>query len=177
MLARLKTLLIVDRQRAFLRSISRAAVRYDFQVHECEEPESATILIEELSPGYAVFDLGKNQQENLRLVEKLLKADANCKCIATSAHANIAAAVSSIRAGAIDYIPKPMAADRLFSALLGHSARESPELRPMNPDRLHWEYLHYVLKANGYNVSRTATKLKMHRRSLQRILNKNAPVE
>lgn len=171
------TLLVVEEHRAFLQTIRRAATQRGFSVYECNDLDNAHTTINNLAPDYALIDAGRSDAHLLGIISYLLQVNPSCRCVVTSAHASIASAVAAIRTGAIDYVPKPTTADTVFQSLLYDSESPVANPRPMNPERLYWEYINQVLKANDNNVSVTARKLKMHRRSLQRMLNKTAPPE
>lgn len=177
MLVSLNTVLIVEENRAFLQTLRRAATQRGLSVYESRDIDGAHAIVDEIAPDYAVIEATRGQADISDFILHLLQVNRNCRFIVTSAHASIASAVAVIKAGATDYIPKPTTAERVFQSFSNESISSVMELRPMNPERLYWEYINQVLRANDHNVSVTARKLKMHRRSLQRILNKTAPPE
>jgi two-component system response regulator RegA len=127
-------------------------------------------------PAYAVLDMRLEDGSGLSVVETIQAARPDAKIIMLTGYGNIASAVAAVKAGAVDYLPKPADADDVVRALL---AREddapSPPENPMSADRVRWEHIQRVYELCGHNVSETARRLNMHRRTLQRILAKRAP--
>jgi two-component system response regulator RegA len=112
----------------------------------------------------------------LDLVTTLKRSNPNIRIIMLTAYANIASAVTAIKLGAIDYLPKPADADQIYKVLMGEKIPENPDTNSIpSPDRIRWEYIQRSFEECDHNVSQTARKLKMHRRTLQRILAKYAP--
>ncbi len=125
---------------------------------------------------FAVVDLRLGDGSGLAVVEALRKARPSARIVMLTGYGNIATAVAAVKAGAVDYLPKPADADAVERALLstGTSLPPPPE-DPMSADRVRWEHIQRVFEQCDRNVSETARRLKMHRRTLQRILGKHAP--
>ncbi|MGB2436793.1 MAG: response regulator, partial [Candidatus Puniceispirillales bacterium] len=125
---------------------------------------------------HAILDLKLEQGSGLDIVQILKDHQPDCRVVMLTGFGNIATAVSAVKAGAIDYLPKPADPDAIVAALLqkGESMPPPPE-DPMSADRVRWEHIQRVYEQCGRNVSETARRLKLHRRTLQRILAKHAP--
>jgi two-component system, response regulator RegA len=127
-------------------------------------------------PGYAVVDLRLEDGNGLEVVQVLRSARPDIRIVILTGYGNIATAVRAIKAGAVDYLTKPVDADAVAAALLETDRPlPLPPEEPMSADRVRWEHIQRVFEQCDRNVSETARRLKMHRRTLQRILNKHAP--
>jgi len=126
-------------------------------------------------PAYAVLDMRLEDGSGLSVVETIQGARPDARVIMLTGYGNIASAVQAVKAGAIDYLPKPADADDVVRALLARDDAPSPPENPMSADRVRWEHIQRVYELCGHNVSETARRLNMHRRTLQRILAKRAP--
>lgn len=169
-------LLIVDDDAPFRQSLCRAMERRGFAVVSAASLAEATELVQEVPPVYAVLDLRLDDGNGLELVGLLREVAPTARVVMLTGYGNLASAVSAIKAGAVDYLPKPVDADRLKAALLGEAdPAPGPEEQPMTPERVRWEHIQRVFEECSHNVSETARKLRMHRRTLQRILSKHAP--
>ena len=127
-------------------------------------------------PGYAVVDLRLEDGNGLEVVQVLRSARPDIRIVILTGYGNIATAVRAIKAGAVDYLTKPVDADAVAAALLEtERPLPPPPEDPMSADRVRWEHIQRVFEQCERNVSETARRLKMHRRTLQRILNKHAP--
>ena len=125
---------------------------------------------------YAVIDLKLGSTSGLDLVPTLRAAQPDCRIVMLTGYGNIATAVAAIKAGAVDYLAKPADADEVFAALMaGPEDKAPPPENPMSADRVRWEHIQRVYELCDRNVSETARRLNMHRRTLQRILAKRAP--
>ena len=133
-------------------------------------------LVRKAAPAYAILDMKLDDGTGLTLVPELRKKQADCRIIMLTGFGNIATAVAAVKAGALDYLPKPADPDQIAAALLqtGGNLPPPPE-DPMSADRVRWEHIQRVYEQCGRNVSETARRLRMHRRTLQRILSKHAP--
>ena len=133
-------------------------------------------LVRKSAPAYAILDMKLNDGTGLNLVPELRKKRADCRIIMLTGFGNIATAVAAVKAGALDYLPKPADPDQIAAALLqtGDDLPPPPQ-DPMSADRVRWEHIQRVYEQCGRNVSETARRLRMHRRTLQRILSKHAP--
>jgi two-component system response regulator RegA len=111
----------------------------------------------------------------LKVVEAVREARPDAKIIMLTGYGNIATAVQAVKAGAVDYLSKPADADDVVRALLAKGDAPAPPENPMSADRVRWEHIQRVYELCNHNVSETARRLNMHRRTLQRILAKRAP--
>ena len=127
-------------------------------------------------PAFAVLDLRLEDGSGLSVVEELHRRRPDCRVVMLTGYGNIATAVAAVKAGALDYLPKPADADDVIKALIADPHRKpAPPENPMSADRVRWEHIQRVYELCGHNVSETARRLNMHRRTLQRILAKRAP--
>jgi two-component system, response regulator RegA len=173
-----RKLLLVDDDAPLRRSMARALERRDFQVLAAEGVAEAKSLAREHRPEFAVLDMRLTEGSGLDLVRTLRELRPEVRIVIVTGYGNIATAVAAIKAGAMDYLAKPVDADDVVSALLksGHGL-PPPRENPMSADRVRWEHIQRVFEQCNRNVSETARRLNMHRRTLQRILNKRAPRE
>ena len=171
-------LLLVDDDGPFRRSLSRALERRGFDVLQAETLKEARMVAEGHRPAFAVLDLRIGNQNGLDLVDMLRKLRPDVRIAMVTGYGNIASAVTAIKAGAIDYLTKPLDADDGIAALR-QTGKAPPPLRenPMSANRVRWEHIQRVFEQCDHNVSETARRLSMHRRTLQRILSKRAPRE
>ena len=171
-----KTLLIVDDDRPFRERLARAMQARGFEVLMAETVREGITIAKERSPAYAVVDLKLDDGNGLDVVETLHEVRPNTRVVVLTGFGNIATAVAAVKFGAIDYLPKPADADDIMSALLAApGAKPNPPENPMSADRVRWEHIQRVYELCGHNVSETARRLNMHRRTLQRILAKRSP--
>ena len=127
-------------------------------------------------PAFAVIDLRLGDGNGLEVVKMIQSSNINSRIIMLTGYGNIPTAVAAIKEGAIDYLAKPADADDIEKALLVEpDAKPQPPENPMSADRVKWEHIHRVFELCNRNVSETARRLKMHRRTLQRILYKRSP--
>jgi two-component system response regulator RegA len=127
-------------------------------------------------PAFAVVDMRLEDGNGLDVVSALKRQRPDARAIILTGYGNIATAVTAIKAGAVDYLAKPADADDVAAALLALDGRKAdPPENPMSADRVRWEHIQRVYELCGRNVSQTARRLNMHRRTLQRILAKRAP--
>ena len=123
-----------------------------------------------------VLDMRLEDGSGLKVVEAVRDARPDARVIMLTGYGNIATAVAAVKAGAVDYLAKPADADDVARALLAQAGdRPPPPENPMSADRVRWEHIQRVYELCGHNVSETARRLNMHRRTLQRILAKRAP--
>jgi two-component system response regulator RegA len=171
-----KTLLIVDDDRPFRERLARAMQARGFEVLMAETVREGITIAKERLPAYAVVDLKLDDGNGLDVVETLHEVRPNTRVVVLTGFGNIATAVAAVKFGAIDYLPKPADADDIMSALLAApGAKPNPPENPMSADRVRWEHIQRVYELCGHNVSETARRLNMHRRTLQRILAKRSP--
>ena len=173
-----KTLLIVDDEQNLRNQLAKAMERRGFTVAAAESVAEGKQLALANRPKFAVVDLRLGDGSGLEVVEVLRQARGDVRVIVLTGYGNIATAVAAVKAGAIDYLPKPADADQVAAALLSdEQALPPPPERPMSADRVRWEHIQRVYEQCNRNVSETARRLNMHRRTLQRILAKHAPRE
>ena len=173
-----RKLLLVDDAAPLRRSMARALERRDFQVLAAEGVAEARALAREHRPEFAVLDMRLTEGSGLDLVRTLREMRPEIRIVIVTGYGNIATAVAAIKAGAVDYLAKPVDADDVVSALLKSGpGLPPPRENPMSADRVRWEHIQRVFEQCNRNVSETARRLNMHRRTLQRILNKRAPRE
>tara|TARA_B100001123_G_C15129223_1_gene954610 strand:- start:532 stop:1125 length:594 start_codon:yes stop_codon:yes gene_type:complete len=171
-----KSLLIVDDDGPFRERLSRAMEKKGFKVTQAESVEQGINLVKKSPPAFAAVDLRLNDGSGLQIVKEIKAQKEDSKVVMLTGYGNIPTAVAAVKAGAIDYIPKPADADDLENALLASKeTKAQPPTDPMSADRVKWEHINRVFELCNRNVSETARKLKMHRRTLQRILSKRSP--
>ena len=171
-----KSLLIVDDDNPFRDRLARAMEKKGFSVSQAEGVKKGIDLIKSKKPAFAVVDLRLGDGNGLEVVNELQVSNSNCKIIMLTGYGNIPTAVAAIKQGAIDYLAKPADADDVEKALLADPTKKAqPPENPMSADRIKWEHIHRVFELCNRNVSETARRLKMHRRTLQRILSKRSP--
>jgi two-component system response regulator RegA len=171
-----KSLLVLDDDAPLRLRLSRALEQRGFDVRQAASVSEAIALVRQSAPAYAVLDLRLEDGNGLQVVGVLRERRADVRCVMLTGYGNIATAVAAMKAGAIDYLPKPADADDVVRALL--AVRDDvapPPENPMSADRVRWEHIQRVYELCGHNISETARRLNMHRRTLQRILAKRAP--
>ena len=170
------SLLLVDDDAAFLQRLERAMQRRGFEVRIAATVAAGLAAVAERPPAYAVVDLRLEDGNGLEVVQALHPKRADARAVVLTGYGNIATAVTAVKLGAVDYLSKPADADDVINALLatGEDKPEPPE-NPMSADRVRWEHIQRVYELCDRNVSETARRLNMHRRTLQRILAKRAP--
>jgi two-component system response regulator RegA len=170
------TCLIVDDDQVFRTRLGRAMEKRGFETRLAEGVTEAKTLIREGAPAFAVVDLRLDDGDGIEVVNYLQDERSDAKAVILTGYGNITTAVAAVKAGAIDYLAKPADADDVLKALLAKPGEfpEPPE-NPMSADRVRWEHIQRVYELCGHNVSETARRLGMHRRTLQRILAKRAP--
>ncbi|WP_374309878.1 ActR/PrrA/RegA family redox response regulator transcription factor [Dongia sp.] len=171
-----KTLLIIDDDAPYRQRLALALEKRGFQVTQAESVDAGIAAAKAHPPRYAVVDLRLADGSGLDVVPEIKKSRPDCRVVILTGYGNIATAVAAIKSGAIDYLPKPADADQVEAALLEHrDALPPPPEQPMTADRVRWEHIQRVYEQCDRNVSETARRLRMHRRTLQRILAKYAP--
>ena len=172
-----KTLLIVDDDAPFRMRLERAMKSRGFDVIAAVGTVSEAIgIARRTPPAYAVVDLRLEDGDGLDVVRTLYNHREDCRAIMLTGYGNIATAVAAVKSGAIDYLAKPADADDVAKALLANTnTKPAPPENPMSADRVRWEHIQRVFELCNNNVSETARRLNMHRRTLQRILAKRAP--
>ena len=171
-----QTLLLVDDDKPFLTRLARAMETRGFSVRMAETVAEGVAEVKKKPPGYAVVDLRLSDGNGLDVIQELHQSRPDARAVVLTGYGNIATAVSAIKHGAADYLPKPADADQVEAALLeDKTALPPPPEQPMTADRVRWEHIQRVFEQCDRNVSETARRLRMHRRTLQRILAKYAP--
>ena len=171
-----KSLLIVDDDNPFRERLARAMQKKGFLVSQAEGVKNGISSVKSKTPAFAVVDLRLNDGNGLDVVKEIQKNNSNSRIIMLTGYGNISTAVAAIKEGAIDYLAKPADADDVEKALLAKpDQKAAPPENPMSADRVKWEHIHRVFELCNRNVSETARRLKMHRRTLQRILSKRSP--
>jgi len=171
-----KTLLILDDDDPFRSRLARAMEKKGFVVTEAKSVEEGLRIAQNTPTGFAVIDLRLEDGSGLEVVKTLHKSKKESRIVMLTGYGNLPTAVAAVKAGAIDYIAKPVDADDVEAALLASpESKAKPPENPMSADRVKWEHIHRVFELCNRNVSETARRLKMHRRTLQRILSKRSP--
>ena len=171
-----KSLLIVDDDNPFRERLSRAMEKKGFVVTQAESVKNGIQNVNRNTPSFAVIDLRLGDGNGLEVVKEIQKSKQDSRVVMLTGYGNISTAVSAIKTGAIDYLAKPADADDVEKALLADpNFKAAPPENPMSADRVKWEHIHRVFELCNRNVSETARRLKMHRRTLQRILSKRSP--
>ena len=170
------TLLIVDDDEPFRNRLGRAMEKRGFQPILAAGVADAAKVLKDTAPAFAVVDLRLEDGDGLNVVNEIHDKREDCRVVMLTGYGNIATAVAAVKAGAIDYLSKPADADDVEKALLARPGeRPAPPENPMSADRVRWEHIQRVYELCDHNVSETARRLGMHRRTLQRILAKRAP--
>jgi two-component system response regulator RegA len=171
-----RSLLIVEDDKSFLQRLARAMEGRGFTVTTAESVADGLTQLETTSPAFAVVDMRLEDGNGLEVISALKRRRPDARAIILTGYGNIATAVNAVKLGAVDYLSKPVDADDVVAALLALEGRtaEPPE-NPMSADRVRWEHIQRIYELCGRNVSETARRLNMHRRTLQRILAKRAP--
>lgn len=171
-----RTLLLVDDDLPFLTRLARAMESRGFEVSTASTVKEGKELAKSKKPGFAVVDLRLEDGNGLDVVAAVEDARPEARIVVLTGYGNIATAVAAVKLGAVDYLAKPSDADAIEAALLAKRGdRADPPENPMSADRVRWEHIQRVYELCGRNVSETARRLNMHRRTLQRILAKRAP--
>jgi two-component system, response regulator RegA len=170
------SLLIVDDDGPFIRRLARAMETRGFAVESAESVSEGVMRARARPPQYAVVDLRLGDGNGLDVIAAIRQQKSDARVIVLTGYGNIATAVNAVKLGAEDYLAKPADADEIYAALVRHPGEkvELPE-NPMSADRVRWEHIQRVYEMCERNVSETARRLNMHRRTLQRILAKRAP--
>ncbi|WP_051402290.1 ActR/PrrA/RegA family redox response regulator transcription factor [Lutibaculum baratangense] len=171
-----RSILILDDDRPFRSRLARALEKRGFDVTEAETVAEGAAAVDRAPPAFAVVDMRLEDGSGLDVLRELKEKRPEAKAIILTGYGNITTAVSAVKLGAVDYLAKPADADEICAALFaGPDGRpEAPE-NPMSADRVRWEHIQRVYELCDRNVSETARRLNMHRRTLQRILAKRAP--
>ena len=171
-----RSLLIVEDDKSFLQRLARAMESRGFTVATAESVADGLIHLESASPAFAVVDMRLGDGNGLDVISALKRRRPDARAIILTGYGNIATAVNAVKMGAVDYLAKPVDADDVVAALLAQdNAKIALPENPMSADRVRWEHIQRIYELCDRNVSETARRLNMHRRTLQRILAKRAP--
>jgi two-component system response regulator RegA len=171
-----RTLLLVEDDKSFLQRLARAMEGRGFAVTTAETVADGLLQVEKAPPAYAVVDMRLGDGNGLDVISALKRRRPEARGIVLTGYGNIATAVNAVKLGAVDYLAKPADADDVVNALLALEGKVAvPPENPMSADRVRWEHIQRVYELCNRNVSETARRLNMHRRTLQRILAKRAP--
>jgi two-component system response regulator RegA len=171
-----RSLLIVEDDKSFLQRLARAMETRGFAVTTAESVSDGLYQVERSAPAFAVVDMRLADGTGLDVISALKKRRPDARGIVLTGYGNIATAVTAVKLGAVDYLSKPADADDVANALLAIDGKKAqPPEHPMSADRVRWEHIQRIYELCGRNVSETARRLNMHRRTLQRILAKRAP--
>jgi two-component system response regulator RegA len=171
-----RSLLLVDDDEPFVKRLAKAMEKRGFLPETAESVAEGKAIAMSRPPAYAVVDLRLEDGNGLDVVESLRERRPDCRIVVLTGYGAIATAVAAVKIGATDYLSKPADAHDITSALLSRGeALPPPPENPMSADRVRWEHIQRVYELCDRNVSETARRLNMHRRTLQRILAKRSP--
>ncbi|GGG79253.1 photosynthetic apparatus regulatory protein RegA [Salipiger pallidus] len=171
-----RSLLLVDDDEPFLRRLAKAMEKRGFDVETAQSVAGGSAIAKARPPAFAVVDLRLEDGNGLDVVEILRETRPDSKVVVLTGYGAIATAVAAVKIGATDYLSKPADATDITNALLSSAeALPEPPENPMSADRVRWEHIQRVYEQCDRNVSETARRLNMHRRTLQRILAKRSP--
>ena len=170
-----KSLLLLDDDQALRTRLGRALESRGFEVTLAGSIAEANEALRQKHPAFAVLDMRLEDGNGLNVVETIRNRREDARIIMLTGYGAIATAVAAVKAGAVDYLQKPADADDVVKALLSSGQAPEPPENPMSADRVRWEHIQRVFELCDQNVSETARRLGMHRRTLQRILAKRAP--
>jgi two-component system response regulator RegA len=171
-----RSLLIVEDDKPFLNRLARAMEARGFQVTSVESVAEGIAAVESAPPAFAIIDMRLGDGNGIDVISRLKAKRADARGIILTGYGNIATAVTAVKLGAFDYLAKPADADEIYHALMATQIDKPDVLEnPMSADRVRWEHIQRVYESCDRNVSETARRLNMHRRTLQRILAKRAP--
>ena len=171
-----KSLLILDDDDPLRGRLARAMEKKGFQVKEAKSVAEGLNIAKTAPTAFALVDLRLEDGNGLDVVQEIHKLKPDSRIVMLTGYGNLPTAVAAVKAGAIDYISKPADAEDVEAALLAEpNKKAAPPENPMSADRVKWEHIQRVFELCNRNVSETARRLKMHRRTLQRILSKRSP--
>ena len=175
-LRRDRSLLIVEDDRPFLERLARAMQQRGFAVRMADTMADGVSQVETAPPAFAVVDMRLAGGNGLDVVSLLARRRPDARAVVLTGYGNIATAVNAVRRGAVDYLSKPADADDIAAVLLAiDGGKVGPPRSPMSASRVRWEHIQRIYELSGRNVSETARRLGMHRRTLQRVLARCAP--
>ena len=171
-----RSLLLVDDDVPFLTRLARAMEARGYEVRTASSAGAGVAAVLERAPAFAVIDMRLGDGSGLDVIGELKRRRPDARGVVLTGYGNIATAVTAVKLGAFDYLAKPADADEIHAALAAlPGSKPPPPENPMSADRVRWEHIQRVFELCGRNVSETARRLTMHRRTLQRILAKRAP--
>ena len=171
-----RSLLIVEDDHSFSQRLAKALEQRGFVVATSESVADGLMQVEHSAPAFAVVDMRLGDGNGLDVISALKRRRPDARGIILTGYGNIATAVTAVKLGAVDYLAKPVDADDVVAVLLAQeNTKIEPPENPMSADRVRWEHIQRIYELCGRNVSETARRLNMHRRTLQRILAKRAP--
>lgn len=171
-----RKVLLVDDDAPLRKNLVRAFERDGFEVATAGSLREAYDVVADFCPDFAVLDLNLQDGYGMELVTTLQELRSGVRILILTGYDSIASSLVALKAGAIGYLAKPVQAEEVVATLLGQGDESAePAERPMSADRVRWEHIHRVFEQCNRNVSETARRLSMHRRTLQRILSKRAP--
>tara|TARA_R110001592_G_scaffold295594_2_gene565653 strand:+ start:1539 stop:2081 length:543 start_codon:yes stop_codon:yes gene_type:complete len=170
-----KSILLVDDDPTFTGVMARGFKRRGFMTHSCANAESALADCADFRPSHILLDLNMPGTSGLVILPHLLKQVPDAKLVVLTGYSSIVTAVEATRAGATNYLCKPATIEEVLTAFEGQAVTQGETAIPIDPisvDRLQWEHIQRVLQSHDGNISATARALGMHRRTLQRKLQK-----
>ena len=171
-----RSLLIVEDDKSFLQRLARAMEGRGFTVTTAESVSDGLLQVEKAAPAFAVVDMRLGDGNGLDVISAMKKRRPEARAIILTGYGNIATAVHAVKLGAVDYLAKPVDADDVAAALLAPDNKKiEPPKNPMSANRVRWKHIRRIYELYGRNVSETARRLNMHRRTLQRVLARHAP--
>jgi len=171
-----RSLLIVEDDHSFSQRLAKALEQRGFVVATSESVADGLMQVEHSAPAFAVVDMRLGDGNGLDVISALKRRRPDARGIILTGYGNIATAVTAVKLGAVDYLAKPVDADDVVAVLLAQeNTKIEPPENPMSADRVRWEHIQRIYEMCNRNVSETARRLNMHRRTLQRILAKRAP--
>jgi two-component system, response regulator RegA len=171
-----RSLLIVEDDKALLERLARALEGRGFTVTTAQSVSDGLLQVETAAPAFAIVDMRLGDGNGLDVISGIKKRRPEARAIILTGYGNIRTAVNAVKLGAVDYLAKPIDADDVAAALVAVDNKKiEPPKNPMSPNRVRWEHIQRIYELCDRNVSETARRLKMHRRTLQRILTKHAP--
>ena len=171
-----RSVLVVEDDKSFLQRLAKALESRGFTVATAESVADGLLQVEQSAPAFAVVDMRLGDGNGLDVISALKRRRPEARGIILTGYGNIATAVTAVKLGAVDYLAKPADADEIHAALTREPGQKpTPPENPMSADRVRWEHIQRVYELCERNVSETARRLNMHRRTLQRILANRAP--
>jgi two-component system response regulator RegA len=171
-----RSLLIVEDDKALLERLARAMEGRGFAVTTAQSVSDGLLQVETAAPAFAIVDMRLGDGNGLDVISGIKKRRPEARALILTGYGNIATAVNAVKLGAVDFLAKPIDADDVAAALVAIDNKKiEPPKNPMSPNRVRWEHIQRIYELCDRNVSETARRLNMHRRTLQRVLAKHAP--